>query len=288
MKLYLNYTLVIPTFKRHRVINKTINSIFLSNYLPKKIFIIDQNYDSLTEKNIKNIFRIYNYSNYIIIKNLLNKGLTNSKNIILKKIDTPFVAFLDDDIILSKNYYFYLINLLTKKKALGASGVISNLDTEYFKNLFHFLFSYGIFKDNRKYYLNKKKIVKETHYIAGGISIYRKDIFKKNKFETKYAFHNYEDVSFCNSVKKNNNKAKFLVSNYTSAFEQKTKFTLSFERKNYFKLMLLIKFFSVKNILLYLLQTIPELIFKLITVDISFYKNFYMNLVFIKKKLKII
>ena len=82
------FTVVICTYKRHEVIGKCLISILKNSILPKKIVLVDQNLNSLSTLKIKNIFNSYNYKNFTIIKNILKKGLTKSKNIALNYCDT--------------------------------------------------------------------------------------------------------------------------------------------------------------------------------------------------------
>ena len=100
------FTVVICTYKRHTIIGKCLINILKNSILPKKIIIVDQNYNSLSLQKIKKIFNNYNYKNFIILKNIINKGLTKSKNISLKYCSTKYIFFIDDDIFF-ENYYFY-------------------------------------------------------------------------------------------------------------------------------------------------------------------------------------
>ena len=111
------FTVVICTYKRHDVIGKSLVSILQNSILPKKIIIVDQNYNDLTIMKIKKIFNNFKYKDFIILKNILKKGLTKSKNISLKYCNTKYVFFIDDDIFIENFYFYKCINLIFKKKS---------------------------------------------------------------------------------------------------------------------------------------------------------------------------
>ena len=85
------FTVVICSYNRHFLIDKCLKSVLNNSTIPEKIIIIDQNYNFLTYNKIINLFNIKNYKNYLIIRNLLQRGLTKSKNFSLKHIDTQYV-----------------------------------------------------------------------------------------------------------------------------------------------------------------------------------------------------
>lgn len=185
------FTVVICTYKRHEVIGKCLISILKNSILPKKIVLVDQNLNSLSTLKIKNIFNSYNYKNFTIIKNILKKGLTKSKNIALNYCDTKYIFFIDDDIYL-ENYYFYkCLNLIFKKKAIGVCGIISNYKKNLIKDFFYYIFNLSVFRDNRYHYINYQKLKKNNFYskisqVPGGITCFDQKIFKKVSFDEKY------------------------------------------------------------------------------------------------------
>ena len=210
------FTVVICTYKRHDIIGKSLISILQNSILPKKIIIVDQNYNDLTIMKIKKIFNNFNYNNFIILKNILKKGLTKSKNISLKHCNTKYVFFIDDDIFIENFYFYKCINLIFKKKATGVCGVISNYENYWIKNFFYYLFNFNIFRDNRYYFINHLKLKKNSYYskifqLPGGITCFDKKVFQKVSFDEKYLTHNYEDVEFNIRLRKIFKKSKLYI-----------------------------------------------------------------------------
>ena len=178
------FTVVICTYKRHDIIGKSLVSILQNSILPKKIIIVDQNYNDLTIMKIKKIFNNFKYKDFIILKNILKKGLTKSKNISLKYCNTKYVFFIDDDIFIENFYFYKCINLIFKKKATGVCGIISNYENCWIKNFFYYLFNFNIFRDNRYYFINHLKLKKNSYYskifqLPGGITCFDKKVFQK-------------------------------------------------------------------------------------------------------------
>ncbi len=210
------FTVVICTYKRHDIIGKSLVSILQNSILPKKIIIVDQNYNDLTIMKIKKIFNNFKYKDFIILKNILKKGLTKSKNISLKYCNTKYVFFIDDDIFIENFYFYKCINLIFKKKATGVCGIISNYENFWIKNFFYYLFNFNIFRDNRYYFINHLKLKKNSYYskifqLPGGITCFDKKVFQKVSFDEKYLTHNYEDVEFNIRLRKVFKKLKLYI-----------------------------------------------------------------------------
>ena len=210
------FTVVICTYKRHDIIGKSLVSILQNSILPKKIIIVDQNYNDLTIMKIKKIFNNFKYKDFIILKNILKKGLTKSKNISLKYCNTKYVFFIDDDIFIENFYFYKCINLIFKKKATGVCGIISNYENCWIKNFFYYLFNFNIFRDNRYYFINHLKLKKNSYYskifqLPGGITCFDKKVFQKVSFDEKYLTHNYEDVEFNIRLRKVFKKLKLYI-----------------------------------------------------------------------------
>ena len=97
---------VIPTKNRITDLIKTIKSINKQNVLPNELVIIDQsfnNYESRIKSALKNNIKLKYFHEVAI------KSLTQAKNFALKKVSGEIIFFLEDDIILSKDF---IINIL--------------------------------------------------------------------------------------------------------------------------------------------------------------------------------
>jgi GT2 family glycosyltransferase len=285
-----NFTVVICTYKRLKCINKCLTNILQNSILPKKIIIVDQNYNNLTVQKINKIFDEYNYKNFLILKNIIKKGLTKSKNISLKHCHTKYIFFIDDDIYLEKKYFYKILKLILKKKAIGVCGILSNYSKDYFKNLLFFLFNFNIFKDNRYFFINHLKLkVKKYYYkvfqLPGGITCFDYKIFKKISFDEKYLTHNYEDVEFNLRIKKffsNPNLYIHLNAMAIDGLEKNVKENLF--KRIYFMRLLYLRNKSPKIRIYFYLSFIGLLFSNLLSLRLNDYKMIGKNLYYANKK----
>ena len=278
-----DFTLVICTFKRHFLIEACLKSVLSGSMIPNKIIIVDQNYDYLTYDKIINLFKNKKFYNYQIIRNLIKKGLTRSKNISLKHINTKYIFFLDDDIILDKKYLSRNIELIFKKKAHAVCGVISNYEKSYYKNFIYLMFNFSIFRDNRYFFINYKKLLTKPTYeifqVPGGITFYDSRIFKKTSFDDKYITHNYEDVEFNIRLRKLFKKPKLFINLKTLAHDKLSRETKeNFNLRIYFMTLLYLKNKGIKNFISYIATLSGYLLSSIPTYKIKYFIDLRKNI----------
>ena len=197
---------VFPTKNRALQLVAAIESVVQQGNYVNKIIIIDQsdkNNAILLKKKFSKIYRdkiIYKYKPAI-------KGLVEAKSFSLRFTSSPYVSFLEDDVIVKKDFYKNLLNsFMNNPNMIGSSGVIDNHPKfSFFYLLFFYIFHIGIHFDLRPliygHYVKQKQLISSSK-ISGGISIWKKQIFNKITFDTKYFFHYIEDVEFSERVNK--------------------------------------------------------------------------------------
>tara|TARA_B100001175_G_C19503364_1_gene639474 strand:- start:1089 stop:1964 length:876 start_codon:yes stop_codon:yes gene_type:complete len=291
MNIHKKFTVVVCTYKREKLLKRCLIKILNNNFKPSKIVIIDQNIDKKSLNLSRQIFKKYKFNQFNIVKNVKKIGLTKSKNISLNYIKTKYVVFLDDDILINKNFFENLINLIFKKKAHGVCGVITNFKKNKIKNFFYYLTNYGAYKDNRYYfqnykdYLQKKIYYKKIKSLPGGITCFDTNIFNKIKFDEKYITHNYEDVDFSIRLKKLIMNYKFYISLNSfciDGLKKKQKENISLRFK--FMYLLFLKNKSIYFLLIFLLSFLGLIISNLKNINFILVKEFYSIL--INQKLK--
>jgi hypothetical protein len=137
-----------------------INSLIENIKTTPIIFLIDHDiiqdhYDYLIEK-------VNNSSNITIYKNILNYGISKSKNIcikLLEEMNIDYICLLDDDILIKKDFTEYIKNILDNinipilanadKKHINKNKVINNFNFNLTKPLFY----YGNFMCINRYYI---------------------------------------------------------------------------------------------------------------------------------------
>ena len=279
-----HFSVVICTYGRHNLIEQCLKNILDNTKIPQKIILIDQNINFLTYNRALNFLKKKNYKHYVYIRNLTKKGLTKSKNISLKYVKTKYVFFIDDDILIEKNFFSKNIELIFKKKAHAVSGVISNYDNKKFRDFIYNLFNHNIYRDNRFFFKNYRKLYKrnfqDTFQVPGGITCYDTKIFKKVLFDEKYITHNYEDVEFNIRLRKFLKKPKLLINMRSLAYDRlSNNVKQNFNSRIYFMTLLYLKNKSFQNLIFYLLSLSGFIISCISTIKLK-------NLINIKTMLK--
>ena len=122
---------IIPTKNRITDLIKTIKSINKQNILPNELLIIDQSFnncESRIKSVLKNKVKLKYYHEVEI------KSLTQAKNFALKKASGDIIFFLEDDIILSKDFIINILKTFSYKKTLkGVCGILINERISFFK-----------------------------------------------------------------------------------------------------------------------------------------------------------
>ncbi|MGV6845020.1 MAG: glycosyltransferase family 2 protein [Lutibacter sp.] len=225
----MKFSLIICTYQRPKAIINLLNSVQKQTIYPNEIIVVDGSLNDDTKTKIRNSnFKNLNY--FKVNKN--NRGLTKQRNFGISKITNTIniVCFLDDDTILTPTYFE---NLLTTYKnypdALGVGGYIIN-EVTWEKSSRNptkkeFKFDGYIRNEGSRYYLRKiLHIIDDTppgfmpifshgrpisflppsdkiypvEFFMGGVSSFKKEVFKKLKFSTFFEGYGlYEDMDFC-------------------------------------------------------------------------------------------
>ncbi|MFH6769633.1 glycosyltransferase [Gaetbulibacter aquiaggeris] len=224
----MNFTLIICTYMRPQPILKLLQSVKVQTLYPNDILIIDGSTNSETEIILKeNTFENLKYFKI----NEKNRGLTKQRNYGVNLVDetSEIICFLDDDIILEPQYFENLIKTyLEKPDALAVGGYITNevnwqeSDNQNNKSKFYYdgwmreepsrfkirkLFGLlpdvnpgfmPTFSHGRSIsFLPPSGKTYQVEQLMGGVSSYKKEVFKNLKFSTYFEGYGlYEDADF--------------------------------------------------------------------------------------------
>ncbi|MGD0577098.1 MAG: glycosyltransferase family A protein, partial [Candidatus Staskawiczbacteria bacterium] len=191
--MMLKLSIVIPTKDREEDIIKCVESISKQTSMPAEVLVID---DGQISETTKEKIRQMLLEKDIVFKYFKkdNPGLAESKNLGAKESNGDVVLFLDDDVILDKDYIKNLLIIWSKKwnekKLAGVSGVISNSriksSAEILFNKIFFLYSakpwsilpWGF--QTWDFHLKKDEF---SDWVPGGTSSFRKEIFNIYQFK---------------------------------------------------------------------------------------------------------
>ena len=209
----MNISIVIPTFNRPQSLFKCIKSIVVQSNLPKEVVVINDGHisDDLRNK-IQTLLHNNNISFQYFKKN--KPSSSESRNIGARQSSNEIVLFLDDDIVLEKNYIELLKLEWEKNKddlSLGGiGGVINNLRLiSFFEKIFNKIFylsssiSWDVTSVGFQVWDPSIKKIEKVFYLSGGISSFRKSVIEKIPFRSlSLGRVALEDVDFFVRAKK--------------------------------------------------------------------------------------
>lgn len=224
----MNFSLIICTYMRPKPILNLLKSVSTQTNYPNEILIIDASLNNETEVVLnKNTFKNLKYFKV----EDAHRGLTKQRNYGINLVDetSEIICFLDDDIVLKPNYFEYLLNTYNvNKDALAVGGYIVNeinwekASSNIQSNKFYFD---GWMRNEPSRFKMRKKLgllpdanpgfmptfshgrsvsflppsdkIYEVEQLMGGVSSYKKEIFKSLKFSTYFdGYGLYEDADF--------------------------------------------------------------------------------------------
>lgn len=194
----MNFSVVIATYKRPEALRDTLESIFLNTVIPTEIIIID---DDVTTPELlehfnkvaaeKSISFTYHKKDHSVIR----QGLSESKNLGAKMATEDIVFYLDDDVILNKNYFTEIVKVWEQNKndteLAGVGGRISNnRKTGRLEKIYLRLFgltgdcSWDVNEVGFQVWDESVVKTEKSYYMHGGVSSYRKEVLLAFPFAT--------------------------------------------------------------------------------------------------------
>jgi GT2 family glycosyltransferase len=226
----MKFSLIICTYLRPQPLLQLLQSVQEQTVYPDEILIVDGSTNIDTELVLKeNPFVNLHY--FAVPPE--RRGLTKQRNYGIARVGTEMeiVCFLDDDIVLERNYFEQLLKTYESfPEALGVGGYIKNESTcefvgeQYQPKIDDYFFDGWKRKDSSRFILRKRLGLDsdcppgysslyshgrsigflppsgktyEVEMLMGGVSSFRKTIFKTLQFSTYFEGYGlYEDADF--------------------------------------------------------------------------------------------
>ena len=224
------FTLIICTYKRSQPLLKLLLSVQHQTLYPNEILIVDGSPDDFTKEMLtQNSFQNLKYFKV----DEKDRGLTKQRNYGIARVQeaSEVVCFLDDDTVLEPTYFEQIIKTyILFPEALGVGGYITNetnwtkTTSDYQAKVNEFFYDGWKRKDGSRFVWRKKlgldsnrppgclpefshgrsigflppsgKIY-EVEQLMGGVSSFRKAVFKEFQFSTYFEGYGlYEDADF--------------------------------------------------------------------------------------------
>ena len=232
----MKFSLIICTYMRPEPLLKLLQSVQKQTAYPDEILIIDGSLNNETEViSSQNHFENLKY--YLVDNE--DRGLTKQRNFGINKVNdsSEIVCFLDDDTVLEPDYFENILQTYNLfPDALGVGGYICNeikwekVSDKYIPKIDEFYFDGWKRKDGSRFVLRKKlnldsdrlpgfspmfshgrsvgflppsNKIYEVEQLMGGVSSFRKSVFKDFSFSTYFEGYGlYEDADFTLRVAK--------------------------------------------------------------------------------------
>ena len=211
----LKISVVIPTKNRFQDIIKCIDSILIQTLLPDEIVIVDASDTQELNSKIKEFKSEKTKFVYVHTK----PGLTYQRNVGVKVSSGDIVIFLDDDVILDKNFIKEIMHIFNDDLEKKVGGVVGNPINNTEKQSYSLIYSikrstfiifvtifFLIKPGNGKFRLSGfpahtygvNKIL-NVECLPGGLTAYRRAVLNEFKFDENlhgYCFMEDDDFSY--------------------------------------------------------------------------------------------
>ncbi len=227
----MKFSIIICTYQRPRALLKLLKSVRLQSLYPDQILVIDGSLDTSTEEALKH--EEFSNLTYFMVKEK-ERGLTKQRNYGIYKVavTSKIVCFLDDDIVLTPEYFQNLIGTYFQyPEALGVGGYILD-EVQWKRNMVGMSDQFDEFEmDGWVRKLGSRNVLRKklgllsdqapgimpefsnglsigflppsgktypVEFFMGGVSSYRKELFEKIRFSSYFEGYGlYEDMDFC-------------------------------------------------------------------------------------------
>ncbi|MDY5232272.1 MAG: glycosyltransferase family A protein [Faecalicoccus sp.] len=184
----MRFSIIIPIYNTEMYLDKCINSILNQTFSDYELFLID---DCSTDSSLTIAYK-YKSNRVKILKNSSNFGLSETRNIGIKKATGDYIVFLDSDDYFERNALFNLNKLICEHEFpdIIYTGFIEERGTNMVKK-------YGYVSAPNKIYSNydyfRSELRQRTLYAAACFGIYkRKTIIDNKLFFKKGIYHEDE------------------------------------------------------------------------------------------------
>ena len=195
LKMENDISLYIPVFNGEKTIESCLESVLNQTLKPKSILVIDDNSTDKT-KEILNKYK----EQIEIISNKENKGLSYSRNFAVNYLKTKYIASIDADVVLSKEWLERVLKSLLKNNASLVGG---KMYEKYINNPCNLWRSIRIGQQWGDKSLSNPNFVFGSNNLLDTKNLNKKKIYNLNG---EYFKTNGEDIEFSISLKKKNFK----------------------------------------------------------------------------------
>lgn len=278
----MKLSIVIPTRNRCASLRKLLFSILEQITPPSEVIIVD---DSNNEETKILVEQLHNHflKRRIKLRHIMPKespkSISRARNLGAKKAEGDIIVFLDDDVVIDRNYLKEIMQVFKDKSgAIGVQGLIVNVPYSSFWNSIKKIFFYWHAEGDKcrvlpsgktTYALAPNKLI-TCEWLIGSNVAYRKEVFREFSFNEKLLGYSLgEDKEFSYKIHKKYPGSLFLTP-FARVYHHQPPLKNASKQKIYIITMYPIGFFlnnieqTLKNKIIFLWSEIGRIILRII------------------------
>ena len=202
----MRLTVIIPTKNRMRDLMVALRAVAAQTRRPEEIVLVDQS-DEAPDPAIRGeLERAFGGLTEIRwMHDASIAGLVAAKRVGVIHSTGDAICFLEDDVVPEPEFLERLAaTLMGDAGVIGCCGIVTDAPFGWLYAAFHAVFHRGIFRDRRPWifvacrHRPGPRVLVDT--ISGGLSMWRREVFRRVPFDTVNGFHMLEDVDFSTRV----------------------------------------------------------------------------------------
>lgn len=204
----LTLSALIPTKNRPDDLVKAVDSVLAQTRPPQELIVVDQSLNDQSSRRVHHLFSTRTATRLVYIHDPSVTGLVDAKRVGSARATCEVVCFLEDDVVLEPEYMAHIERGFEQRLDMwGCSGIITNHPrVAPMFVVAHTLFFRGIFKDPRARLTLRARAAGERlipcDILSGGVSCWRREVFRRVPFDTTNDFFMFEDMEFSTRVVK--------------------------------------------------------------------------------------
>lgn len=182
------YSLYIPCYNASKTLKKCLSSVMLQKYPFDEVIVVD---DGSTD-NTAEIAKTYDVT---LIEHTQNKGLAEARNTGVSAAKNEFVASIDADVVLEKDWLLQIDKYFSADRFAGVSGRLEETQED-------------VFSLWRKHNMTQHwgDTARFVPFMYGAVSVFNKKVLlEAGLYNPKYK-SNYEDYDICRRLKESGHK----------------------------------------------------------------------------------
>ena len=199
-------SVIICTMNRENDLLECIESISQQTLLPHEVLIIDDGaIDQEYLEKYKKLLEPKRVNFFYKMKTKNNKGLTFSRNLGMKYAIGDYIMFLDDDVVIEKNYIANIMDIFLSHRGVGGVGGYdwssqNNIGLKFGLMKLFFLSSHKrgvLLRSGKAVHTGRLNNTTKVEFLLGYNMTYKAEVFKDNLFEERWGIYcDGEDIDF--------------------------------------------------------------------------------------------